>query len=166
MKWRGVGLFAGVSSSRSAALAVSLLAILIPGCQSANKPNVSAARGGKYFAVTADSAPFFHHGPQAGRAPDLKLPKDTLVRLIRPSFGYSKIQLVASGERGYVLSDEIKPASPPLIAAALVGPANSADAPSVGPFHETFEMDSRDPRLVPPPEQLPDPDLPAPAPEP
>jgi hypothetical protein len=158
----------GVSYSRSAALAVSLLATLGTGCKSADKAHATTARGGKLFAVTADSAAFFHHGPQQGCPPDRTLPKDTIVRLIRPSFGYSKIQLVASGEQGYVSSEEIKPASAslvasaPLIAAAPVSP-NSVAAPASGRFGETFDIDSSDPRLVPPPEQLPDPDLPAPA---
>lgn len=168
MKWRGACLFAGVSYSRSAALAASLLAILCTGCKSANKAHANTARGGKLFAVTADSAAFFRHGPQQGRSPDRTLPKDTIVRLIRPSFGYSKIQLVASGEQGYVLSEEIKPASAtaPLVAAAPVLPAGSVAAPASGRFGETFNIDSSDPRLVPPPEELPNPDLPAQAPEP
>jgi hypothetical protein len=161
VKWRGACLFAGVSYSRLAALAASLLAILCPGCKSANKAHGTTARGGKFFAVTADSAAFFHHGPQEGRPPDKTLPKDTIVRLIRPSFGYSKIQLVASGEQGYVSSEEIKPASAPLVAAAPVPARESVAAPIFGRFGEAFDIDSSDPRLVPPPEQLPDPDLPA-----
>ena len=98
----------------------------------------------------------------------MTLPKDTMVRLIRPALGYSKVQLVASGERGYVLSEEIKPASSPaaLVAAAPVLPADSVAAPGSGRFGETFNIDSSDPRLVPPPEELPNPDLPAQAPEP
>jgi hypothetical protein len=162
VKWRGACLFAGVSYSRSAALAASLLTILCTGCKSADKAHATTSREGKFFAVTADSAAFFHHGPQQGRSPDMTLPKDTIVRLIRPSFGYSKIQLVASGEQGYVSSEEIKPASASLLAAAPV----SVTAPTINPSGETFNVDSNDPRLVPPPEQLPDPDLPASAPAP
>jgi hypothetical protein len=168
VKWRGACLFAGVSYSRSAALAATLLAILCSGCKSADKAHATTARGGKFFAVAADSAAFFRHGPQQGRSPDMTLPKDTMVRLIRPSLGYSKVQLVASGERGYVLSEEIKPASAPaaLVAAAPVLPADSVAAPGSGRFGETFNIDSSDPRLVPPPEELPNPDLPAQATEP
>jgi hypothetical protein len=172
VRWRGACLFAGVNYSRSAALGACLLAILGPGCKSADKAHATTARGGKFFAVTADSAAFFRHGPQQGRSPDKTLPKDTIVRLIRPSFGYSKIQLVASGEQGYVLSEEIKPASAtaispaPLVAVAPVLPADSVAAPASGRFGETFKIDSNDPRLVPPPEELPNPDLPAQAPEP
>jgi hypothetical protein len=160
MKWRGACLFATVQYSRSVASVALLLAILCPGCKSADKAHAITARGGKFFAVTADSTAFFHHGPQQGRSPDMTLPKDTIVRLIRPSFGYSKIQLVSSGEQGYVLSEEIKPAPASLVAAATISPADSIAAPPIGPPSETFNLNSSDPRLVPPPEQLPDPDFP------
>jgi hypothetical protein len=117
---------------------------------------------GKFFTVTADSAAFFHRGPQPGRQPDKTLSKDTLVRLVRPSFGFSKVQLVASGELGYVASDEIKPASSTLVASTTTARTNSAVTPPSSV--EQFNLNSNDPRLVPPPEDLPDPDLPAPSP--
>jgi hypothetical protein len=118
------------------------------------------------FAVTVDSAAFFRHGPQEGREPDLKLPRDTVVKLIRPSFGYSKVQVVSSGVQGYIASEEIRPASSTLLAAATIPPADPMAPESTGPPGEQFNLNSNDPRLVPPPEQLPDVDLPAPAPEP
>ena len=110
----------------------------------------------RLFAITVDSAAFFRYGPQAGRDPDLKLPKDTVVKLIRPSFGYSKIQVVTSGVRGYVASEEIGPASPTLLAAVNTPPTARRAS-------EQFHLNSNDPRLIPPPEELPAPDLPAPA---
>ena len=120
---------------------------------------------GKLYAITADSAAFFHRGPQEGREPDKKLSRDTLVKLIRPSFGYSKVQLVASGELGYVSSEEIKPASPMLVASTATARTESVvSTPPPSPAAEQFNMDSSDPRLVPPPEDLPNPDLPAPSP--
>lgn len=145
--------------SRRAAVAFTLLSILFTGCTSADRPAQSTTKASKLFAVTVDSAAFFRHGPQQGRDPDLKLPKDTVVKLIRPSFGYSKIQVVTSGVRGYVASEEIRPASATLLAAAN-NPQTSR------PADEQFNLNSNDPRLVPPPEDLPDPDLPVPAPEP
>jgi hypothetical protein len=147
---------------RQAALALAFLAALFAGCKSADKPAQSTTKATRLFAVSVDSAAFFRHGPQQGREPDLKLPKDTVVRLIRPSFGYSKVQVVSSGLQGYVASDEISPASSTLLAAATTPPA----AQTSGPAGEQFNLNSNDPRLVPPPEQLPDPDLPLPAPEP
>ena len=140
-------------------MALALLSALFTGCKSAHKPAQSTTRASRLFAVTVDSAAFFRRGPQQGRDPDLKLPKDTVVKLIRPSFGYSKIQVVASGLQGYVASEEIRPASSTLLAAVTV--------PHIGgSAGEQFNLNSNDPRLVPPPEELPDPDLPAPAPEP
>jgi hypothetical protein len=118
------------------------------------------------FAVTVESAGFFHHGPRQGVSPDSTLAKDTLVKLIRPSFGYSKVQIAATGEQGYVSSEEIRPAtSSMLVASVTTKPADSADTtrPSVPPADQ-FNLNSNDPRLVPPPEDLPA-DLPAPSPE-
>lgn len=147
-------------------MALALLSALFTECKSADKPAQSTTKATRFFTVTVDSAAFFRHGPQQGRDPDLKLPKDTVVKLIRPSFGYSKIQVVASGLQGYVASEEIRPASSTLLAAATTPPADSVAAPTNGPAGEQFNLNSNDPRLVPTPEELPDPDLPAPAPEP
>lgn len=151
---------------RRAAVALALLSALFTGCIGADKPARSTTKASRLFMVTVDSAAFFRHGPQQGRDPDLKLPKDTVVKLIRPSFGYSKVQVVASGLQGYVASEEIRPASSTLLAAATTPPAGSAATHTSGPAGEQFNLDSNDPRLVPPPEELPDPDLPATAPEP
>ena len=151
---------------RRAAVAFAFLSALFAGCRSADKPAQSTTKATRLFAVTVDSAAFFRHGPQQGREPDLKLPKDTVVRLIRPSFGYSKIEVMASGVQGYVASEEIRPASSTLLAAATTPPIDSVAAHATGPAGEQFNLNSNDPRLVPPPEELPDPDLPAPVPEP
>ena len=141
------------------ALALAFLPALLTGCRSANKPAQSTTKATRLFAITVDSAAFFRHGPRQGLEPDQKLPRDTVVKLIRTSFGFSKIQIVSSGVQGYVASEEIRPASPTLLAAA------TSPQPS-SPALEQFNLNSTDPRLVPPPEQLPDPDLPPPALEP
>jgi hypothetical protein len=162
-----------VKSLQSAAISAVFLALLFGSCSGGKKaPQATAAAKpssatGKVFAVTADSAAFFRHGPQPGRDPDQTLPRDTLVKVIRPSFGYSKVELVSSGQQGYVLSEEIKPASPHLIAATSAPAENSVAAvPSATPAGEEFNLNSSDPRLVPPPEDLPNPDLPQAAPSP
>ena len=147
-----------------AALACALA--LFTGCKSADKPALNSTKATKLFAVSVDSAAFFRRGPQAGRDPDLRLPKDTAVKLIRPSFGYSKIQIVESGLKGYVASEEIRPASSALLAAASIQPAVSGAMPIDEAESARFNLNSDDPRLVPPPEALPDPDLPAVAPTP
>jgi predicted Rdx family selenoprotein len=169
VKWRDTCLNPRVNYSRFALAGATVLSLWLSGCSSVTKTvqKVTAPpENGKVYAITTDSAAFFHRGPQEGREPDMKLSKDTLVKLVRPSFGYSKVKLVATGELGYVASDEIKTASPVLIAStatARTEPSVSAQSPS--PSAEQFNIDSSDPRLVPPPEDLPDPDLSAPAPE-
>ncbi|MEY2560617.1 MAG: hypothetical protein QOG51_1032, partial [Verrucomicrobiota bacterium] len=63
-----------------------------------------------------------------------------------------------------VASEEIKPASPTLVASSATARTDSVVSPPPTPAVEPFPLNSNDPRLVPPPEELPDPDLPAPAP--
>jgi hypothetical protein len=146
---------------------VALLASLSIGCSNTNKPAVtttSTAKNG-LFVVSVDSAAFFKRGPQAGRDPDKTLPKETVVKLIRPSFGYSKVELAATGEQGYVSSDEIRPAGSALIASVSAPKPDALTSPASQSPVEQFNLNSNDPRLVPPPEDLPPAELPAPPPE-
>ncbi|MDQ6911375.1 MAG: hypothetical protein M3119_04415 [Verrucomicrobiota bacterium] len=111
--------------------------------------------GEKYFAVSSPKASFYRYGPQQGNGPDETLPHDTLMTLIRPSFGYCKVQLVGTSKQGYVASEDIKPAPPTLVAALT--------APPPSPARENLSFRLTEP---PPPETLPDPDLPPPTSEP
>jgi len=161
VKWRGACLITRVSYSRLATpLAVVLFATSFIGCKTSQVARRLTAPVGKLYAVSNDSTGFFRHGPQTGRDPDQRLTKDTIVKLIRPSFGFSKIELVSSGETGYILTDDIRPASPALIAATTVATEDAPVSHTFGSPRETFNINSDDPRLVPPPEQLPAPDLP------
>src|SRR3954451_13492810 len=67
------------------------------------------------FAVTAEKTSFYHYGPQQGRGPDRELPRDTLVTVIRRSWGYSKVKL-EDDEQGFVASDDLGRAPERLIA--------------------------------------------------
>jgi hypothetical protein len=129
------------------------LVTLLSACASKGNNPVTVANSGKIFAVTADKTSFFRYGPQQGNGADQELPKDTLVTLIRPSFGYSKVQLVEGSLEGYVASEDIRPAPPTLLAS--LNPA-TAD-PTISSDRENFDVQSSEP---PPPEALPDPDLP------
>ena len=136
-----------------------LLPLLGAGCASQSTP--ATASSGKVFAVAAEQTSFYRYGPQQGNGPDESLPKDTLMTLIRPSFGYCKVQLLTGNKEGYVASEDIKPA-PPTLLAALNAPLPVTSI-SAGSERENFDMQSSEP---PPPETLPDPDLPPAAPEP
>jgi hypothetical protein len=153
--------------------AIALLGFIFPGCSATNKTtattsatNSTAKRDAKLFVVSVESAAFFRHGPQAGHEPDSKLSKETVVKLIRPSFGYSKVEIAATGEQGYVSSEDIRPASSSLVAVASAPKVDPLATPSTTPAVEQFNLNSDDPRLVPPPEALPPAELPAPAPSP
>ena len=132
--------------------AFALLALL-SACSSRGNNPVRAGNSGKIFAVTAETTSFFRYGPQQGSGADQQLPKDTLLTLIRPSFGYAKVQLLQGAVEGYVASEDIRPAPPTLLASL-----NSSNAdPSIAAGRENFDVESSEP---PPPETLPDPDLP------
>ncbi|MDQ6623219.1 MAG: hypothetical protein M3Y86_07010 [Verrucomicrobiota bacterium] len=143
------------TSLRSAAqlfVAFVACAAFLSGCSSVSKITAADTKNGKLFAVAADKTSFYRYGPQQGNGPDETLPKDTLMTLIRPSFGYCKVQLVAGAKEGYVASEDIRPA-PPTLVASLTAPPPSVTASS----QENFDIRSTEP---PPPETLPDPDLP------
>jgi hypothetical protein len=160
--------FADVKYSRLLPVA-ALFALVFASCSSSTKTSQtsspSAKREPKLFVVSVESAAFFRHGPQAGRDPDQKLSRETVVKLIRPSFGFSKVEIAATGEQGYVATDEIRPASSNLIASVSAPKVDPLATPPTQPAAEQFNLDSSDPRLVPPPEDLPPSELPAPAPE-
>ncbi|MFL6589183.1 MAG: hypothetical protein ACJ8M4_03330 [Chthoniobacterales bacterium] len=152
---------------------LGLAAVFLAACSNSSKTAVTSTSpsktDGKLYAVTAENAAFFKHGPQSGRTPDQNLPRETVVRLIRPSFGgFSKVEVVASHEQGYVATEEIQPATSALIAAAsapkvdMMRTSPDADTTPPQPAAEQFNLNSDDPRLVPPPEDLPPTELPLP----
>ena len=94
-----------------------LITVGLVGLQSGCSLFHSARRsqsGQRFYAVRTESAGFYFHSPRTGLGPDKIIPKDTLVTVVRSSFGLSKVRLV-SGENGYVKSDDIAPASPALV---------------------------------------------------
>lgn len=148
----------------AAVLALSASAFV--GCGASRKmlSHVTSAEGGKFYAVGVEKAPFYRYGPQQGNGPDQELPRDTLVRLVRNSFGYSKVVIAETGQQGYVASENLTVASASLIAAATATPAPEVASTSPS-TPENFDVQSVDPSFVPPPEGLPAPDLPPAAPE-
>ena len=153
------------------ALAVAA-ANLISGCESTDAvarvtKQITNGEGGAPYVVATEKTAFYRYGPQQGNGADMELPKETLVNLIRSSFGYSKVQLTSTGERGFVATEDITRASPTLLASLTKvrepmsndtspTPDDTSPASSV----ENFDIRSTDPGLVPPPEDLPPPDLP------
>jgi hypothetical protein len=137
---------------RNKLLPISLVAILcLSGCALTRKNILNASDGMKFYAVTAEKAAFYKFGPQQGGGPDMQLTRDTLMTVIRPSFGYYKVHLV-SGEEGYVASEDIKVA-PAALVAAMTAPPPGSQPTAHG---ERFDLNSTDPRLVVPPEDLPE----------
>lgn len=147
--------------------AVLVAASLLVACETGSVVNRVAGRittpdGGKAYVVATEKTAFYRYGPQQGNGPDMTLPRNTIVKLIRPSFGYSKVQLVEENKQGYVATDDIRVAPASLVEAATATPPPIAAA-STTPAGEQFDLNSTDPRLSAPPEQLPAPDLPPPS---
>ncbi|MGH8094262.1 MAG: hypothetical protein ACREIF_12455 [Chthoniobacterales bacterium] len=129
----------------------AVFALFASGCASAGKSGPLAGTTGGWYSVVAEKTPFYHYGPQQGNGPDAQLPKDSIMKIIRPSFGYVKVQL-QDGESGYVASEDIRPAAATLVAEKLAPPTPQALASQSG----EFGLDSNDPRLIAPPEPLPE----------
>ena len=162
--------FADIVQMKLKAIALALLAAIsvssLVGCGIGRRmiSRVTSPGDGKLYAIGVEKAPFYRYGPQQGNGPDTQLPKDTLVKLIRHSFGYSKVVVAETGQQGFVASDDLTVASAAMIAAATATPPPQVTAASA-PVRESFDLDSVDPGAVPPPENLPAPDLPPPSPE-
>ena len=152
----------------AAGVLITISLASLPGCSTSRAviSKVTSAEGGKMYAVGVEKTAFYRYGPQQGNGPDAELPRDTLVKLIRNSFGYSKVAVAATGQQGYVASEDITVASAAMIAAATATPPPQVvAASSSGPSSENFDLQSSDPSFVPPPEGLPAPDLPPALPE-
>ncbi len=130
---------------------------LAAGCASSGKPKASSGGSDIWYAVAATQTPFYCHGPQQGNGPDMQLPHDSIMTVIRPSFGYVKVKL-QDGERGYVASEDIRLATATLVAEKLAPPPEPVPptVASQGEQGEQFGLDSDDPRLIAPPEPLPE----------
>ena len=78
------------------------------------------------------------------------------MKVIRPSFGYVKVQL-QDGESGYVANEDIRPASATLVAEKLAPPPELPPPATIADQGEQFQLNSDDPGLNAPPEPLPEP---------
>jgi hypothetical protein len=135
-------------------LPLLVLAALGVSCSSSFKSQALSGTVGGWYSVTANATSFYRYGPQQAKGPDLQLPKDSIMKVIRPSFGYVKVQL-QDGANGYVASEDIRPASATLVAEKLAPPPQPPP-PIIAGQDEQFRLNSDDPRLVAPPEPLPE----------
>jgi len=136
-------------------LAAVVLAFFFTGCAGGKNSNAAASSIAGWYSVTAQQTPFYHYGPQQGNGPDSQLPRDSIMKVIRPSFGYVKVQL-QDGENGYVANEDIGPANPTLVAEKLAPPPPPDPVIASQGGEEQFQLNSNDPRLIAPPEPLPE----------
>jgi hypothetical protein len=136
-------------------LPIAAASLLTAGCESSNQPKIFSGTTNSWYSVTANQTPFYRYGPQQGNGPDMQLPRDSIMKVIRPSFGYVKVQL-QDGENGYVANEDIRPAPSTLVAEKLAPPPELPPPPTIADQGEQFLLNSDDPRLIAPPEPLPD----------
>jgi len=135
-------------------LPLTAASFLTIGCQSSNPPKIFSGTTNNWYSVATSQTPFYRHGPQQANGPDMQLPRDSIMKVIRPSFGYVKVQL-QDGEKGYVANEDIRPAPATLVAEKLAPPPELPPAPTVADQSEQFQLNANDPRLIAPPEPLP-----------
>ena len=120
--------------TRIATLSLGALTIVLAVCgcghRSGAQGNRAAAKHDAIFAVKADKTAFYEFGPMQGRGPDRQLSRDTLVTVVRRSFGYSKVKL-EDGQVGFVANDDIDRAPERLIAQANSGAEDLPPPPHV-----------------------------------
>lgn len=134
-------------AARKAGLMASVcgVAVLWLGCTEP-KPNFTVPPNGNFYSVATNSTGFFSYDPHQEVGPDKILRRDTVVVLLRPSFGYSVVRLM-TGEQGFVSSKDLRVAP-----AALIPRAAPTPRPS-GPAIEVISPNSPKPipALSPPP---------------
>jgi hypothetical protein len=159
---------------------IILLAVLAFSCSHKSKRSrgpAMTASGQKLYAVIVDFTAFYVNGPQQANGPDKHLPKNTLMTVIRPSFGFSKVKLEANGQEGYVSTADIKTAPAELAASVQASPSPlplPLPSPSVSPSSEGFfprespssEVTTPTPRETPSPEPSAPVETPTPTPLP
>lgn len=143
--------------NRIAAALLLALAGTLASCATVEKIGALSGTTGDWYCVTAEQTPFYRYGPQQGNGPDQQLARNSIMKVIRPSFGYVKVQL-QSGANGYVASEDIRPAPAALVAEKTAPPPPEVPpAPLIANHEEQFPVDTNDPRLIAPPEPLPEP---------
>jgi len=150
-------------SSRLPCNLLVLLTVCGTSCSTPDSGAPAASNSGQYYIVNARKALFYRYGPQQANGPDGKLPQGTLMTLIRPAFGYSKIQLL-TGLQGYVATQDIQVA-PPEVVQTRINPNRPLAGTSESNRHLRFHDNIVDPRFLPPPPPLPE-DQPEPTPIP
>jgi len=136
-------------------LPIAAASLLTTGCESSKQPKMFSGTTNSWYSVAASQTPFYRHGPQQGNGPDMQLPRDSIMKVIRPSFGYVKVQL-QDGENGYVANEDIRPAPATLVAEKLAPPPELPPAQPIADQGEQFRLNSDDPRLIAPAEPLPE----------
>ncbi len=97
------------------------MALLAFGCASSGKTCAFSGKTGGWHSVVTPQNPFCHYGPQQGNGPNFQLTRDSIMKVIRPSFGYMKVQR-RDGESDYVANEDIRPVAATLIAEKLAPP--------------------------------------------
>ena len=149
--------------SRIKLVGLTFLALSVAMCSGCAKLNLfgrnsKAASSKDLLAVTASQTPFYRYGPQQTQGADRQLPRDTIVTLVRHSFGYSKVRL-EDGAQGFVANEDLGKAPERLVAqlngsdndAASLPPPPPVKVPTADPPSPEFEPTPLPQSLLPQP---------------
>lgn len=109
--------------------------MLLAGCSSPVGPGSHA---GEPFMVNTQHSLFYSYGPAQASGPDFSLDHGQRVTMLSYEFGYSHVAVQATGQSGYVPTDDLVPAPP------LPKASPSASVASGG-HHRRGNEDSRPP---------------------
>ena len=90
-------------------IALLLCAALLPGCAGTAGPG---AHAGDPYIVTSQHTPFYSYGPSQPSGPDMALPRGTRLTMLSYEYGFSHIAIEATGQAGYVATEDIGPTTP------------------------------------------------------
>jgi hypothetical protein len=131
-------------TARRAGAVSLLIAVVLLSCSCKTnsgyitEPSAVTASADHFYSVASKSTGFFHYSPSQEVGPDKYLPRDTVVKVTRPSFVYSRVKLM-NDQEGYVASKDLRVAPPELVAKATAAAEAAArkSAPAVPPEQAT-----------------------------
>jgi len=83
--------------------------MMLAGCAS---PSGAGVHAGESYAVKGQSTLFYSYGPAQASGPDFTLGHGQQVTMLSYQFGYSHVAVAATGQTGYVATDDLTPAPP------------------------------------------------------
>lgn len=103
-----------------------IAAAALAGCNS-----LDASKDVGHYVIGPPQTPMFRYGPAQSFGPDFNLQQGQHVVMLRKEFGYSRV-MTEDGQSGYVATEDLIPAPPPVKVAATRGGYTAPRMPTRG----------------------------------